>query len=278
MTPSKRKTGRRAIGYTRVSTAGQEERGSSLATQRERVRHYAAEKGLELVDVVAEAASGGVRDGEELSYEHRPRLLDLIERAERGEYDVLVVAKFDRLSRDYPSLVVLERRLERHGVELHSCDEENGDGPVAEFIRGQLALVAQLERAMILDRVRAGKASRKREGKHVHGSVPYGYRSAPAPDGKGRTLAIVDETAAIVRRVFDDARHGATPGRIAKALNRDGLPGPRGGAWNRTAVRGIVENVSYYGQRYSVKRAHPAIVSRRLWNEANAELAKRSRA
>ena len=47
MTVSSCGAGGRAIGYLRVSTAGQEERGSSLATQRERVREYAAEQGLD---------------------------------------------------------------------------------------------------------------------------------------------------------------------------------------------------------------------------------------
>ena len=98
----------------------------------------------------------------------------------------------------------------------------------------------------------------------MHGSVPYGYRSIAAPDGQGRTLQPVDDTAAVVRRIFADAKQGDTPGRIAAVLNRDGVSGPRGGGWNRTAVRGIIENVAYAGERYGVKRAHPAIVTRQL--------------
>jgi hypothetical protein len=130
---------------------------------------------------------------------------------------------------------------------------------------------------MILDRVRVGKASRKREGKHVHGSVPYGYRSVGAPDGKGRTLEVVEATAAIVRRIFIDAKEGDTPGRIAGALNTVGIPGPKGGTWNRTALRGIIENAAYAGERYGVKGAHPAIVTRRQWNAANVQLLARGR-
>jgi hypothetical protein len=162
-------------------------------------------------------------------------------------------------------------------VKIHSADEENGDGPLAEFIRGQLALVAQLERATILDRVRVGKATRKRQGRHVQGSVAYGYRSVAAPDGKGRTLEPVEETAAVVRRIFDAARHGDTPGKISAALNTEGVSGPRGGVWNRTAVRGIIENAGYTGVRYGVKGAHAAIVSRCTFNAANVQLATRGR-
>jgi len=122
--------------------------------KREHVAEYAKAKGLELIDVVQEAASGGVSNGEEHSWEHRPVLLRLMERAQAGEYEALIVAKLDRLSRDYATLIVLERRFQRYEVEILSVAEENGDGNVAEFIREQLALVAQLERALILERER----------------------------------------------------------------------------------------------------------------------------
>ena len=238
-------------------------------------------RATELVDIVQEAASGGVQDGEEFSYEHRPVLLSLIDRAQAGEYDVLLVAKLDRLSRDFPTLAVLERRLQRFGVEVVSRREENGDGPLAEFVRGQLALVAQLERAMILERVAAGRAKRKAQGRHVQGTAPYGYRSAPAGDG-GRTLVPVTDgspaPAEIVRRIFQAAKADSTPGRIARELNTDGIAGPTAGKpWNRQTVRNLIENPAYAGERHAVKRVHEPIVSRRLFNAARASLNSRAR-
>lgn len=264
-------TGTRALAYLRVSTAGQAERGMGLETQRDRVRAFAEAKGLNLLAVVAESASGGVRDGEDFSYEHRPVLLSLIERAERGEYDALVVARFDRLSRDYATLIVLERRLQRHGVRLLSAAEENGDGAIAEFMRGQLALVAQLERAMILDRVGAGKAKKKALGRHVHGRVAFGYRST------GGLLSPHDDEAEVVRRIFAEARDGRTPGRIARDLNRDGIPSPTGATWGKNTLRWILTNPGYAGEKYGVQKAHGAIVSRRAWNAAQLALASRAR-
>jgi hypothetical protein len=83
--------------------------------------------------------------------------------------------------------------------------------------------------------------------------------------------------APVVRRIFAEARDGYTPGRIAKGLNADGIESPSGRAWNRQTVRNIVENVVYAGERYGVKRAHPATVSRRLFNAANEELRARAR-
>jgi site-specific DNA recombinase len=256
-----------------VSTAGQAERGMGLEAQRSKVEEYAREHGHDLLEVVREAASGGVRDGEALSHEHRPRLLELLERAKAKKFDVLLVAKLDRLSRDHATLVFLERTFRRYGVEVVSATEENGDGAYAAFVRSVLAGVAELERQVILDRVRGGKDAKKKLGRHVHGRVPYGYRSE-----KG-ILEPVAELVPIVRRIFDDARAGYTPGRIAKRLNRDGIPPPRGGqkGWGEGSVRLLLRNPAYTGERYGVKRAHPPIVSKRMWNEAQAALAARAR-
>jgi site-specific DNA recombinase len=261
----------RAFGYVRVSTQGQADRGMSLEAQRERIEDYAREKGLHLVGIAEEAASGAVREGEALSYEHRPVLLGLMEAAERREYDVLLVAKLDRLSRDYPTLAILERRLERYDVQVISTAEENGDGPLAEYIRAQLALVAQLERALILERVSAGKAKKKVLGRHVHGRVAFAYEST---DG---VLRPVPELAPVVERIFRDVQAGDSPGRIARGLNRDAVPSPGGKGWTAKAVQRIATNSVYAGQRYGVKNAHPAIVSRRLFNAAQRALAQRSR-
>jgi site-specific DNA recombinase len=222
------------------------------------------------VELVEEAASGGVRAGEDFSWEHRPVLRELVDRA--GDYDILLVAKLDRLSRDYATLVVLERRLQRSGVEVVSVAEENGDGPIAKYVRGQLALVAELERAMILDRVSKGKGERKREGRHVHGRIPFGYRSA----GSG-ALEIVDEQADLVRRIFQLAKEGDPPGAIARTLNREGIASPQGKSWLPVAVGGLLRNPVYVGERYGVKKAQPAIVARQLWNAVQAELDPRGR-
>ena len=262
----------RAIAYLRVSTAIQEAEGMGLAIQRERVTEHARREGFELLDVVQETASGGVRDSEVFSWEHRPVLRELVERAKAGEYDVLIVARLDRLSRDYATLTVLERMLQRHGVEVVSTAEQNGDGPIAAYLRGNLALIAELERAMIRERLSAGKAQKRKEGRNIGGPPPYGYRL----DDEGRFVVDAD-AAEVVRLIFEEARHGDGPARIVRTLTERGIPSPKGGAWNRKVVRGIVLNPAYAGERYGVKRAHPAIVSRQMWNRVNDALRARMR-
>jgi hypothetical protein len=124
---------------------------------------------------------------------------------------------------------------------------------------------------MIRERLSAGKARAKQLGRHVHGRVPYGYRS-----DRGR-LEPDPDTAPIVQRIFQELRDGSNPSRIARELNRSGIPAPQGTEWRRSGVIVILRNVAYTGERYGVKRAHPAIISRRRFNEAQASLDRAAR-
>jgi site-specific DNA recombinase len=252
----------RAIAYLRVSTAGQAEKGMGLQAQRHAVLDYAAAKGLSLVGIVQETASGGVRGDEVFSWEHRPVLLSIMQRAKSGEFDALVVARLDRLSRDHATLTILERELQRFGVEVVSVAEENGDGPMAKFIRGQLALVAELERAMILTRVAAGKIEGRKAGRHVAGKIAYGYRRG----SEAGRLEVDEAQAEVVRRIFLLAREGRGPGPISRRLNAEGIAGPADHPWSRQTITKMLRNPVYAGELHGVKKAQPAIVSRRLWN------------
>jgi transposase len=87
---------RKLAGYSglcpRAYQSGERDLRGPLAKQGPRY----AESG----ELVQEAASGGVKEGELFSWERRPVLLKLIDLAERHEFDVLLVARLDRLSRD----------------------------------------------------------------------------------------------------------------------------------------------------------------------------------
>ena len=253
---------RRAIAYLRVSTNTQAEDGLGLDVQRDKLQEYAAEKQLDLIETVEEVSSGGIQNGETFSWEHRPVLLNLLDRAKEGNYDILLVARLDRLSRDHVTLVAVERQLQARGVDVVSAAEEhNGDGPLAEFVRGQLGLIAEYERALIRERLAAGKARARQQGKHAEGKPPYGYRS-----DKG-VLTPVPEHAEIVKRIYREAKDELTPGKIAKRLNGNEIPSPRGSVWRANSVRIILTNPAYCGERHGVKKTHASIISRRLFNQ-----------
>jgi hypothetical protein len=95
----------------------------------------------------------------------------------------------------------------------------------------------------------------------------YGYQSEHG-------ILTPNENAATVKRIFQECRDGRTPGRIARILNHEQIPAPQGGAkgWSDAGIRLILRNDAYTGERHGVKRAHPAIISRRLYNETQKRL------
>ena len=90
-----------------------------------------------------------------------------------------------------------------------------------------------------------------RDGRH-NGGRSYGYRPVPSKAG---VLEIHEDEAPIVRRIFDSYANGQSPRDIAAELNREGIPGPRGGAWNASTIggsrkraNGVLQNASYVGR------------------------------
>jgi DNA invertase Pin-like site-specific DNA recombinase len=90
-------------------------------------------------------------------------------------------------------------------------------------------------------KVRRGQAGRVRAGK-IPGGLCYGYRVVRATDAAGELVRgereIVGAEAEIVRRIFRDTIAGLTAREIAAALNREGVPAPRGGSWNASTING----------------------------------------
>jgi DNA invertase Pin-like site-specific DNA recombinase len=252
---------KRAVGFLRVSPRPEARIGDGLDAQRQQVVRCARERGYELVDVVEAASSGLAADGRPANG-HAAALLNLMERASSDDFDAVIVARPDRLSDDPAAVTVLERHFSHHGVEVLSAE----DKPPA------LRRNDDVERAIRLERFSAGKARKKALGRHVHGRAPYGYRSANG------VLEPAEELVPTVRRIFDEAAAGRTPGTIARALNEEGVPPPQGGrAWTEQSLRVILGNRAYTGERYGVKRAHAALVSEETWDAAQSALRARSR-
>jgi site-specific DNA recombinase len=90
-------------------------------------------------------------------------------------------------------------------------------------------------------KVRRGQAGRVRAGK-IPGGLCYGYRVVRATDAAGELARgereIVEAEAEVVRRIFRDTIAGFTAREIAAALNREGMPSPRGGTWNASTING----------------------------------------
>ena len=146
----------RAILYARVSTTGH---GQDVGLQLDELRQVAAQRGWA---VVAEHSDTGFSGGDR----ERPGLAAALDLARRGHADILAVWKLDRLARDVAHLLSVAEDLERWGVGLASARDLHVDTTSAQgrFTLQILGSVAELEKAMIRERVVAGLDRARRAG------------------------------------------------------------------------------------------------------------------
>ena len=125
------------------------------------------------------------------------------------------------------------------------------NGKAEEIHVGVKGLLSALYLKDLAQKTKRGQAGVIRDQRH-NGGRSYGYRSVPGEPGR---LEIVEVEASVVRRIFDSYGAGRSPRDIAAALNREGVPGPRGGPWNASTVagsrkraNGILQNALYVGR------------------------------
>lgn len=201
-----------------------------------------------------EAISGAVM----LARAGLQRLLRDLAAPGRPPWDAVLVDDASRLDRG-GHLAELVRLFAARGVQLVAVDR--GRDLTDEHERLLVHVEAGMAEHYLAElgrRARAGMASKVVRGWHVTGPV-YGYRLTPVwPEGipaeqrsrdnrDGTRVEVDAEQAAIVQSLFERAAQGAGTKELAHSLNNRGIPSPRGGTWDATAIRSMLRNPKYRG-------------------------------
>jgi len=148
---------KRAAIYARVSTT---DRKQDPETQLRQLREYAKRRGFPVVREYVDQASGGRGEREQF----RAMLAD----AKRREFDVLLVWRYDRFARSLRELVNALAEFEGLGIEFISyCEGADTTTPQGRLLFGIMGSLAEFERTLIAERVRAGMARAKAQGKPI---------------------------------------------------------------------------------------------------------------
>ena len=146
---------KRAAVYTRVSSLDQH-----LETQSLDLHQMAIQRGYEIVQEYADRLSG--------EKAKRPGLDQMMADARRGNFDVVLVWASDRIARSVVHFLQLLDELSRLNIEYVSFREQiDTAGPLGRAIVVIIGAVAELERNLIVERVRAGMRRARLEGTHV---------------------------------------------------------------------------------------------------------------
>ena len=235
----------RAGLYARVSSE-QQAKENTVASQIEALRQRITEDGL-----TCEAELCFIDDGYSGGTLVRPALERLRDLAAAGGLDRLYVHSPDRLARKYAYQVLLVDELRRCGVELVFLNRQIGTSPEEDLLLQVQGMVAEYERAKILERSRRGKRHAARRGHiNVLSGAPFGYRYVRKHEGDGEAgYQIVFEDAGIVQQIFEwVGMDRLSIGEVCRRLKREGIASPRGkNYWDRATVWGILKNPAYKG-------------------------------
>lgn len=201
----------RAVGYIRVSTDAQGERGYGLDAQTELIEAEAKRRGWTLERAFVDVASGK-------STRRRPEYAAMLTMLAAGDADVLIVAKLDRLSRSLVDFAQLMATAQAQKWSVNALDIGIDTSSInGELIAHIIMALAQWERRIIGQRTSQALAQVKARGTKL-----------------GRPSGVSDETVRLIRILRTSGKSYAG---IADALTAEGVPTAQGGQWRASTVR-----------------------------------------
>ena len=230
---------KRVVIYIRVSTREQAEEGYSISEQESRLRKYCEAMGWDVVGVYIDPGFTG-------SNMDRPALKDMIKEIEKGNADIVLVDKLDRLSRSqFDTLYLIQRVFNENGCAFVSRAEAfDTSTAFGRAMVGILSVFAELERERIKERMADGKEGRAKEGKfRGGGNIPIGYDY----DQETGRLVVNEYEAMQVREIFK-LFCNRTPVHAIKTIMSDKGYRTRYGDWYERTIRKIVVNCTYLGE------------------------------
>jgi site-specific DNA recombinase len=248
--------GARAALYARVSSDKQTQ-AQTIASQVEALQERLRQDGLEL-----DPEYLFMDDGYSGATLVRPALERLRDMAAMGVIDRLYVHSPDRLARRYAYQVLLLEELRRCGVEVVFLNHSVSDNPEEQLLLQVQGMMAEYERAKIIERHRRGKLHAARHGSvNVLAGAPYGYRYVSARVTEGHAAyEIVWEQARVVRQIFAWVGQDRLSLReVCRRLQNQGIPTATGKSWwDPATIWGLLRNPAYKGMAaYGKTRCGP---------------------
>lgn len=235
--------------YTRVSTMEQANEGYSIEEQKNKLISFCDINDWPKYEMFVDAGVSG-------STINRPALQDLLHRI--NEFDLVLVYKLDRLTRNVRNLLDLLDTFEKNNVAFRSATEVyDTTSAMGRLFVTLVGAMAEWERSTISERTEMGKTSAARKGVHVS-KVPFYYTKT---DGK----LYPNEYAPVLRYMVKRIKEGASSLNIADELNASEYKHPKGLSWYPILVRRALKNPqarghSFYGDIF-VENTHEALIS-----------------
>jgi site-specific DNA recombinase len=217
--------------YARYSSDNQ--RDASIEHQVRSCRTRADREGWSVVEIFDDRAISGT---EAL----RPGYQRMLAEMRSGHFDVILAESLDRLSRDLEHVAAFHKQASFAGARIVTLAE----GEVTELHVGVKGAMGAIYLKDLAQKTHRGLEGRVLAGKSG-GGLCFGYRVVRRLGPKAEPVTgereIDADAAAVVRRIFAEYVAGRSPRTIARALNGEGVHGPRGGRWTASLILGNAE-------------------------------------
>lgn len=266
--------------YTRKSSEeGLEQDFNSLDAQHEACAAYVKSQASEGWKLVRDRYDDGGISGGTLA---RPGLQRLLAKIAAGHIDIVVVYKVDRLTRSLLDFAKLVEAFDKAGTSFVSITQSfNTTTSMGRLTLNMLLSFAQFEREVTAERIRDKIAQSKARGMWMGGTPPIGYQP------NGRSLAIVEEDAAIVRHIFSRYVELGNVRLLGMELEEQGVRSPArntasgrafgGRPFSRGQLYKVLSNPSYIARIHHGGRSHEAnhqpIIEQDQWDKVQGRLA-----
>lgn len=220
-----------AVIYCRYSSDSQTEQ--SIDGQLRVCTEYAKSRDILILDTYIDRAMTGTND-------NRPDFRRMIKDSAKRTFNMVLVYKFDRFSRNKYETAMHKKTLKDNGVKVVSATEFVPDTPEGIIFESMLEGYAEYYSAELSQKIRRGNSESRRKGNLTGGKIPYGYKN------ENKKAVIIPEEAEIVRYIYEQYSIGVYVKDIIAELNSKGLL-HKGKPFAKNTVYGILGNERYSG-------------------------------
>ncbi|ABR30266.1 recombinase family protein [Thermosipho melanesiensis] len=279
----------KAAAYARYSSNNQSE--LSIEAQLSEIKEYAKNNNIVIVETYVDKAKSA-------KSADRPEFQRMISDAKKHKFDVILVHKLDRFSRNRYDSLTYSHLLENSNVKLISITEQFSDDPAGELVKSIIESVNEWYINNLRNEVKTKTKYAAMKGYFLGGMPPLGYDLKEVIDEYGKTrkrYAVNHAEAIIVKEIFRLYAEGLSFKKIAESLNQKGYKTKNGGKFKASSISEILRNKKYggiyiynqskHGTRIrsehddviKVEGAVPTIIDRDLFDKVQEKLSKRRR-
>ena len=219
--------------YARFSSHTQNEQ--SIEGQLKVCYEFAERNGYKIIGEYIDRAISGTEA------ENRPEFQRMIADSAKRQFQGVLVYQLDRFARNRYDSATYKAKLKKYGVKVLSARENISDDASGVLMEAVLEGMAEYYSVELSQKVKRGLELNARKCLFTGSGVPLGYKIVE------KKFAIDEETAPIVKGIFEMYLAGKTMAEIIRYLNGHGVKTSRGNPYNKNSIRLILTNNRYTG-------------------------------